>query len=340
MKNLSGLKIKKNGINVLSLFDGISCGQIALNNLKIPISNYYASEIKPQAILCTKYNFPTTIHIGDVKNVSYKNGILITEEGEYESEIDLLIAGSPCQDLSFLKAGGKGLEGEKSKLFYEFFRLLKEVKPKFFLLENVNMKKEYKNIISELLEVEPILIDSSLVSFQKRKRLYWTNIPNVTIPEDENIDFQKYKETNNEVLKKYKLKKTKSRIKMWNEGKNSFSSIYGNANITNAKKIFTITRKQDRSPNSGLIEYEDFCRFLTREELEQGQTLPVGYTKCLSYNQAQDVIGDGWTVYFYLLILAGGEEDDEDEDFVEISRNRKYINRKNRRNGRRNDRRR
>lgn len=174
-------------MNVLSLFDGISCGQAALERAGIKVDKYYASEIDKYAIQVTQKNYPDTVQIGDVTKVSYENGIL-----EYENvmqdvgKIDLLIGGSPCQGFSF---AGKQLnfEDERSKLFFEYVRLLEETKPKYFLLENVKMKKEYQDVITKYLGVEPILIDSALVSAQTRKRLYWTNIPNVEQPEDKGI---------------------------------------------------------------------------------------------------------------------------------------------------------
>ena len=278
---------------ILSLFDGMSCGQIALNRIGIKNYKYYASEIKNHAIKCTQHNYPNTIQNGDVTKVRYKDGVLYTENGDFKvGKIDLLLGGSPCQDFSILKANGEGLEGEKSKLFYEYLRILKEVNPKFFLLENVKMKNESKKQLDRYLETEGKLINSNLVSYQNRPRFYWSNI-NFDIPKDKNINFQDYKETEN--LDKYMLNKTPSRIRMWSNG----IGRKGNgscANVTDSEKVYCITRKQDRCPNSGLIAYKDFCRYLTRKELEQGQTVPVGYTNCVSYNQAQDLLGDGWTV--------------------------------------------
>jgi len=284
-------------MNVLSLFDGMSCGQIALNRLGIHYDNYYASEIKKLAIKVTLSNYPKTIHIGDVTKVSYKDGILTTENGVFNvGKIDLLIGGSPCQDFSLLKVNGKGLSGDKSKLFYEYLRLLKEINPTYFLLENVIMKKESKSQLDEYLGVTGIAINSNLVSFQSRPRVYWSNIPNITIPKDKNISFQDFKEKNTKIESLYKVKNTPSRVKMWREGKGRNGALSGCANVTYADKVQCLTRKQDRSPNSGLVQFEDFCRYLTREELEQAQTVPVGYTKCVSYPQAQDLLGDGWTV--------------------------------------------
>ena len=164
-------------MNVLSLFDGMSCGQLALQKIGANVTNYYASEIDKYAIQVAKENFPNTIHLGDVTQI-----VSIP----YNVKINLLIGGSPCQGFS---RSGKQLnfEDPRSKLFFEFVRILKLVKPKYFLLENVIMKKESRDIITEYLGVEPIEINSSLVSAQNRRRLYWTNIPNVTIPKDKGI---------------------------------------------------------------------------------------------------------------------------------------------------------
>jgi DNA (cytosine-5)-methyltransferase 3A len=174
-------------LNVLSLFDGMSGTQMALKNLGIKVDKYYASEIDKYAIQITRKNFPDTIHLGDVKDIKGEDFI---------RDIDLVVAGSPCQGFSF---AGKQLafDDERSALFFEFIRILREVKPKYFLLENVRMKKEFQDVISEqissvypeytsggLFSIEPILINSALVSAQNRNRLYWTNIPGVEQPED------------------------------------------------------------------------------------------------------------------------------------------------------------
>ena len=172
-------------MKVLSLFDGMSCGQIALNRLGIKVDKYYASEIDKYAIQVTQANFPETIQIGDVCDI----------KAEDYQDVDLIMAGSPCQGFSF---AGKQLafDDPRSALFFEFIRLLKEIKPKYFLLENVKMKKEYLQVISEQVSacypkipfgIEPIFINSSLVSAQNRQRYYWTNIPNITQPEERGI---------------------------------------------------------------------------------------------------------------------------------------------------------
>ena len=172
-------------MNVLSLFDGMSCGQIALDKLGIKPTNYFASEIDKFAIQTAKKNFPETIHLGDVTQLQ-TSGDHLLDEFECGHKIDLLIGGSPCQGFSY---SGKRLnfEDPRSKLFFEYVRLLKELKPKYFLLENVRMAKASQDIISEYLGVEPIIINSNLVSAQNRHRLYWTNIPNVTQPKDKGI---------------------------------------------------------------------------------------------------------------------------------------------------------
>ncbi len=177
--------MKHNGINVLSLFDGISIGQLALSGMGITVANYYASEIDKKAILCTTHNFSDTIQLGDVKSVN----------GSELPTIDLIIGGSPCQDLSSINKTRTGLAGEKSGLFFEAVRILNEVRQKnpnvLFLFENVaSMPKADRDIISAALGVEPIKINSNLLVAAHRSRLYWTNIPNVVPPADLGIKFQ------------------------------------------------------------------------------------------------------------------------------------------------------
>jgi site-specific DNA-cytosine methylase len=284
---------------VLSLFDGISCGRIALERAKIPVDRYFASEIKKCAIKLTKFHYPDTVHLGDVTKIRYENGVLFTEMGEFETHIDMVIGGSPCQDFSMVKwinHESLGLEGEKSKLFYQFLRILKEINPRYFLLENVRMLEESENQLNDFLGVKGIHINSSLVSYQNRPRIYWTNIPNVKQPQDKGINFQVYRSSDPDYCRRYKLNPTPYRLKMWNGGKGRNKIRLGCQNVTKAEKVNCITRKQDRSPNSGLVEFEDFCRYLTREEIEKAQTLPSGYTLPLTERQMQDVCGDCWTV--------------------------------------------
>jgi len=163
-------------MNVLSLFDGISCSMVALKRANIDVAKYYACEIDKYAIQVSKTNHPEIEHLGDVCKI----GVI--------PNLDLLIGGSPCQDLSIAKKGRKGLDGARSGLFWQYVRILKESKPKYFILENVaSMPKEAKAIITKELGVEPIMINASLVSAQARKRLFWTNIPVKELPEDQGI---------------------------------------------------------------------------------------------------------------------------------------------------------
>ena len=304
-----------NGITVLSLCDGISCGQLAWKRAGRKVKKYYASEIKKIAIKVTMEHFPDTVQIGDIEKVRYNRETkeLITENGVYQTEgIDLVIGGSPCQNFSIARVsmGTKeieGLKGDKSKLFYEYLRILREVQPKYFLLENVKMKKASENELNQYMGVNGLHINSELVTFAKRPRIYWTNIQGVKAPEDKKINFQDFKDTDPEYCKEFKVKRTPSRERMWNSGKGRETES-NCENITNAEKIGCITRKQDRCPNSGLIEFEDFCRYLTRREIELAQTLPIGYTDSLTYNQMQDVCGDGWTVDVIAHILRYAKE--------------------------------
>ena len=185
-------------MNVLSLFDGMSCGRIALERLGIPIDNYYASEIDKYAIKVSQANYPDIIQVGDVTELDTST----------LPKIDLIMGGSPCQGFSF---AGKQLafDDPRSALFFEFVRCVEELKPKYFLLENVRMKKEYLDVISEYMGVEPIMINSALVSAQNRVRYYWTNIPRIEQPEQRGIVLRDILETNasNEYLAGENLQK-------------------------------------------------------------------------------------------------------------------------------------
>ena len=271
-------------INVLSLFDGMSCGQIALNKLGIKYDNYYASEIDKFAIGITKKNYPNTIHLGDVRDV----------KGEDLPKIDLLFGGSPCQ--SFSNAGkGEGFEGS-SGIFWEYVRVLKEVKPKYFMLENVKMKKEWQDIISKELGVEPIAINSSLLSGQNRPRLYWTNIPGVEQPEDKGIKLKDILEDDNLVDKQH-LMTPKAMIYMdglrngkqrWDYHKNPLDG-----------KAACIVASFYKLSGLGVLDYRKLgkpCRRLTPVECERLQTVPDNYTESASRTQRYKMIGNGWTV--------------------------------------------
>ncbi len=174
-------------MKVLSLFDGISCARVALERAEIPVEAYFASEIDKYAIQISKKNYPDIFQMGSVDKIRVEHQYLcwggkeIFEVGGHKPlpKFDLLIGGSPCQDLSIAKKNRKGLDGERSGLFWEYVRILKEVKPKYFILENVaSMPKEAKDIITKTLGVEPIMINASLVSAQNRKRLFWVGIRN------------------------------------------------------------------------------------------------------------------------------------------------------------------
>lgn len=165
-------------MKILSLFDGISCGRVALERAGIDVEQYVAFEIEKNAIKISEKNYPEIVHCGDVTTADFTTF----------SDFDLLIGGSPCQSLSIVQSKTRQNLDGKSKLFFEFVRAFEEMKPKYFLFENVaSMKQEEKDLISSYLKVEPVLINSALVSAQDRKRLYWTNIPNVTQPEDKHI---------------------------------------------------------------------------------------------------------------------------------------------------------
>lgn len=298
-------------MNVLSLFDGMSCGRIALERAGIKVDNYYASEIDKHAILVSKDNWKDVRHVGDVTKVSYKDGVLHTENGNfYVGKIDLLIGGSPCQDFSMARTMGvsgqesAGLLGKKSSLFYHYMRLKDEVEPTNFLLENVRMKKDSKSALDSYLGVSGVEVNSSLVSFQHRRRYYWSSIP-FNVPSDRGVSFQDFKEVESSDIDVYRVNPTPSRVSMWRSGEGRNSASGGCGNVTHKDKVYCLTTKQDRSPNSGLVSHGEFCRYLTRGELEQAQTVPLGYTKSVSYNQAQAVLGNGWTVDVIAHILMG-----------------------------------
>ncbi len=272
-------------MKVLSLCDGMSCCHIALDRAGIPVEEYYASEIKDIGIKVTQYNYPDTIHIGDVNQIHYKDGILYTENGKFNvGKIDLVAFGSPCQSFSqAMKTNMRiGLEDKKrSGLFLECYRVLKEVNPTYFLMENVgSMKVADKNFISNLLGVEPIRINSKLVCAALRDRLYWTNIPNVTQPEDKKIKLQ-------DIITSGYVDREKARALL----------------VSDSRPLTTKERMLHRYKDTGFTtliweekDNDDSVRYMNQTELERCQTVPEGYTKCLTRNEAANVLGDGWTV--------------------------------------------
>lgn len=286
---------------VLSLFDGISCGQVALERAGIEVDLYLASEIDKYAIQITQKNYPDTIQLGDIRNINGK---------DFEGEIDLLMGGSPCQGFS---VAGRQLnfEDPRSALFFEFIRLLEECKPKWFLLENVIMKKEYQDIISSFLGVEPIMINSSLVSAQNRKRLYWTNINNVLQPKDKKILLKDILENGNvdrnkslTLTKSYYMQDpindyfAKKRKQIVFTNKPYFEKYKSNRPININKDKFNTIRTYAGSKTRGIGICNDagFWRKLTPMECERLQTLPDNYTEGISNTQRYKCIGNGWTV--------------------------------------------
>ena len=317
-------------MNILSLFDGMSCGQIALERAGIKVDNYFASEIDKHAVQVTKHNYPNTKHIGDVTKV----------KGADLPRIDLLIGGSPCQGFSF---AGKQLNfnDPRSKLFFEFVRLLEETKPKYFLLENVKMKKECQDTITEHLGVEPIVINSSLVSAQNRTRYHWTNIPNIEQPKDKEILLQDIvedggvlKEKSQTILSTLYKENAKSMVTRNKQGllvlcgamrgryvvdgkrqdgkmktagltKQRIGVRYdGKTNaLTTVQKDNNVVYEPDGRP---YYEIEGIrFRKLTPTECERLQTVPDNYTACVSNTQRYKMLGNGWTVDVIAHIFKG-----------------------------------
>lgn len=290
-------------MKVLSLFDGVSCARVALERAGIPVEAYYASEIEQKPIEISLKNYPDIIQLGDVTKITK----------EMVGEIYLICGGSPCQ--SFSNAGNRtGFDG-KSGLFWEFARLVKEIKPKYFLLENVKMKQEWQDIISEELGVKPIEINSSLVSGQNRKRLFWTNIPNITQPQDRGILLTDILE--DRVDEKYFL--NESQIKTINR---NFGSKGKTINLDDSliEKITYPSRINQKplnikSPtlvaamgmgggNVPVIVKDGRIRKFTEIECERLQTLPDNYTAGVSSTHRYKAIGNGWTVDVIAHILS------------------------------------
>ena len=263
--------------NVLSLFDGMSCGQLALDTLGIKVNNYFASEIDQHAMQIAKKNYPNTKHLGSVVDV----------KGSDLPRIDLLIGGSPCQ--SFSNAGdGSGLDG-KSKLFWEFVRVLKETKPTYFLLENVKMKKEWEKIITDTLGVEPIAINSRLLTAQNRPRLYWTNIPNVIQPIDRGIVLKDILQ--DEVEEKFYL--SDKAIDYMSRLRNGKPRWEYHTNPLDGKSA-CLTANMYKGVPYGVIK--ELKRRLTPIECERLQSVPDNYTEGVSNTQRFKMLGNGWTI--------------------------------------------
>lgn len=312
------------GLKVLSLFDGIGCARLALDKLNIPIESYFASEIDKYAIKIATNNYSDIIEIGDIRNISYKNGTLTTDNGIFNvDEFDLVCGGSPCQSFTFAgKRQGMSTSSEykivtlddylkyknenieflgQSYLFWEYMRLLNEIKPKYFFLENVKMEKEWRDIISFNLNTLPIEINSNCFSAQNRQRLYWTNIkrnilkrlkPNETVLRNivsDEFDIDKYslsKEHYNAFLKSYNWKSDS----LNNKSKPLLASYF---------------KQPPHCPYIPSNISDSGFRRLSPIECERLQTLPDNYTKGISDSQRYKCIGNGWTVDVIVYLFSG-----------------------------------
>lgn len=268
-----------------------------------------AYEIEKNAIKISQKNYPQIEQCGDVRTADFS---------QYEG-FDLLIGGSPCQDLSNYKYDRgevKGLDGEKSGLFYYYVKALKEAKPKYFLLENVaSMEKKWADVISEELGVEPIMINSALVCAAERKRLYWTNIPNIEQPEDKGIVLKDIVIPANEIADKYWY--TKYPITVHDGDVKVKATIHLNSH-RQAKEVYGLNHKCNTllcDGNGGNLAkkvYQDNrVRRLIPLEYERLQTLPDHYTDCVADSRRYTAIGNGWTVDVIAHILSFMEKEDE-----------------------------
>lgn len=282
-------------MNVLSCFDGMSCGRIALDRAAIPYATYYASEIDENAILVAKANYPDTVHLGDITAID-SVGL---------PPIELLLGGSPCQGFSFASRNRVNLDDPRSKLFWEFVRLLTDLSPKFYLLENVLMDKASEKVITASLGIDPVEIDSARVSAQTRKRLYWTNIPITGQPPnlgltcgdvfDLTVDRQIYPQA------KIKTK--------WDTVNYLQYDVSGKRYKSQGFRAYKLNRKHGTLPSSRpgnkgqiLLPNGDIA-FLNAEDWEILQTVPIGYTNHVSETQRLHMLGNGWTVDVIAWIL-------------------------------------
>ena len=304
----------------------MSCGRIALEQAGISVSQYYASEIKEIAKKVSGANYPDIIQIGDVNKVSYVEGILKTEYGNFEvPHFDLVMFGSPCQTFSIAipKEKRVGLDDlKKSGLFYQCNRILKEVNPTYFLIENVSsMRNSDRDTISGFLGVEPIKIDSRIVSPALRSRYYWTNIPVKSLPLEKDIELQDILTDGYTDRKKARClavidsRPNTTPVKMFHRYYSSgfttliFMSKHHYEQCVNEYKRLSDNKKVSASyfdNYSGNVF--DGVRYMNQTELERCQTVPEGYTKCLSRNEAADVLGDGWTIEVIKHIFKGLQE--------------------------------
>ena len=302
--------------NVLSLFDGMSCGQLAMKKAGINVDNYFASEVDEHAIKVTMNNFPETIQMGDVRDLNSTNPI-------FGGDDTILIGGSPCQNFSFagtnkgmttkteievttldqyleLKNDNFDFEGQ-SYLFWEYVRILRELKPKYFLLENVKMANKWKTLISDVMGVQPIQINSSLVSGQSRERLYWTNIPNVKQPDDRKILLRDVLQPDSDIdLAKFSL--SEKAIDYMGRDRNGKPRWEYHHNHLDGKAS-CLTANMFKGVPYGVIK--EYLRRLTPIECERLQCVPDNYTDCVSNTQRYRMIGNGWTIDVIAHILKG-----------------------------------
>ena len=318
-------------MNVLSLFDGSACTKVALDRLRIPVTKYYASEVDKYAIKVAMANHPNIAQLGDVQHV----GIAFKE-----GDIDLLVGGSPCQGFSF---AGKQLnfDDPRSKLFFEFVRLKDNLQPKYFLLENVKMKKESEDIITKYLGVEPIEINSSLFSAQSRRRLYWTNIPFDKQIQDKGIVLKDiledlpFSEIPNYLNNKWCGRRRGDMVKsitddkahcltasMWKGQIPTFVKkpiqVGEATNIKGFDVIKRVYSDKGKSPTLTTMQgghrepkvaiEDELYRKLTPLECERLQTVPDNYTNHVSKTQRYKMLGNGWTVDVVAHIFGGINE--------------------------------
>jgi len=283
-------------MNVLSIFDGMSCGQIALERAGKKVDKYFASEIKAHGIKVSSHNYPNTIHVGDVTKINVQNLPII----------DILIGGSPCQSFSnanqWVSDGTDGFDG-KSKLFFEYVRLLNELREKNpnlkFILENVRMKKEWKDLITKYIGVQPIEINSSVFTAQNRPRLYWTNIDIPLIsPTDKGVLLKDIVLTN--VDKKYFL--SEKATAYMSRDRNGKPRWEYHKNELNGKAA-CLTANMFKGVPYGVIK--ELNRRLTPVECERLQSVPDNYTACVSDTSRYNLLGDGWTVDVIAYIMSG-----------------------------------
>jgi site-specific DNA-cytosine methylase len=279
-------------LNILSLFDGMSCGQIALNRVNLQYDKYYASEIDKYAIATTQNNYPKTIQLGTIED--WKTWSI--------EQPSLIMGGSPCQGFSM---SGKKLnfDDPRSKLFFTFVDIIKHYRPKYFLLENVKMKKEWSDTITEYLGVDPIEINSSLVSAQNRERLYWTNIPNINLPEDRNITLKSVILEDSlpiilhNIYGGFKEKTARVFINKSPTLRTAAGGGHIPSTVLKSSEFPTIDKAVSFFKNYEFqSEFKKYIRKLAPIECERLQTVPEGYTENVSDTQRYRMLGNGWTV--------------------------------------------